>query len=155
LANIPRLEVVRGMLSRMSKPYIAVDAEENAAEAALIGRGAQMLKVANDFDVLETQHQSSAKAMEIMVERGDEYDPEVLILLPVLLDAESTHEHRTLSLAQVDVGMIIAEDVRVEENGALLVARGLRVTPGIKERLRGFNQGSVKTAISVLIPRAA
>lgn len=155
LANIPRLETVRGMLAGMSKPYLAVDPDEDGGEAALIARGAQMLKVASDFDALETEHHSSAKALEVMVERGDEYDSEVLILLPILLDAESTHEHRTLSLAQVDVGMIFAEDVRVEESGALLVARGLQVTPGMKERLHNFTPGSVKDAISVLIPRIA
>jgi FixJ family two-component response regulator len=155
LANIPRLEVVRGMLAGMSKPYVAVDPAEDGGEAALIMRGAQMLKVATHFDMLETEHKSSARALEIMVESGQDYDPEVLILVPMLLDAQSTHEHRTLPLDQVEVGMIFAEDIRVEENGALLVARGLRVTPGMKERLRNFTQGSVKSAISVLVPRAA
>jgi len=155
LAHIPRFELVRGMLAGMSKPYFVVSPEEDGGEAALIVRGAQMLKVASDFDVLETQHKSSAKALEIMVERGDAYDPEILILMPMLLDNESTHEHRTVSLTEVEVGMIFAEDVHVEESGALLVARGLQVTPGMKEKLHNFTQGSVKGTISVLIPRAA
>lgn len=155
LAPIPRLEVVRGMLAGMSKPYLVVDGEEDGGQAALIARGAQMLKVANDFDLLETEHQSSLKALQVMAERGDEYDPEVLILLPLLLDAESTHEHRTLRLGDVEVGMIFAEDVHVEESGALLVARGLQVTPGMKERLHNFMDGSVKHTVSVLVPRAA
>jgi hypothetical protein len=154
LANIPRFEIVRGMLAGMSEPYRVVDPDDSGGEAALIVRGAQMLKVASDFDALETVHQSSAKALEVMVEREDAYDPEVLILLPMLLDKESTHEHRALSLAQVQVGMIFAEDVRVEESGALLVARGLQVTAGMKERLHNFAKDSVKDTVSMLIPRS-
>jgi uncharacterized membrane protein len=72
----------------------------------------------------------------------------------MLLDKESTHEHRALSLAQVQVGMIFAEDVRVEESGALLVARGLQVTAGMKERLHNFAKDSVKDTVSMLIPRS-
>jgi CheY-like chemotaxis protein len=154
LAHIPRLDVVRGMLAGMWKPYLVVDASENGGEPALIMRGAQMLKVAHDFDVLETEHRSSAKALDVMVERGDAYDPEVLILLPMLLDAGSTHRHHTVSLTEVEEGMIFAEDVHVEESGALLVARGVEVTPSMKERLHNFTQGSVKKTVSVLIPRA-
>jgi CheY-like chemotaxis protein len=158
LAHIPRFEIVRGMLAGMSKPHLVIDPQEDGGQAALIARGAQMLKVASDFDVLETEHKSSAKALEIMAARGDEYDSEVLILLPMLLDAESTHEHRTLPLAEVEVGMIFAEDVHVEEGGALLVARGLQVTPGMKERLHNLGlggQANIKPAVSVLVPRAA
>jgi response regulator RpfG family c-di-GMP phosphodiesterase len=102
LANVPRFEIVRGMLAGMSEPYRVVDADDSGGEAALIVRGAQMLKVASDFDALETVHWSSAKALEVMVEHDDAYDPEVLILLPMLLDKESTHEQASRTRFDAD-----------------------------------------------------
>jgi CheY-like chemotaxis protein len=151
LANIPRMEDVRGILTASSKPYLYFEAIEEEREARL-ARAGHVLKIAIDFDALETEHRSSVAAMDALQARASDYDASVLAALPALLGPGSTHEPRQVPLADLKVGMIVAEDVRID-GGALLVARGLELTAGIVERMHNMRQGTTtKALVKVFVP---
>ena len=151
LANIPRMEDVRGILAASSKPYLYFEAIEEEREARL-ARAGHVLKLAIDFDILETTHRSSVAAIDALQARAGDYDASVLAALPVLLGPGSTHEPRKVPYADLQVGMIVAEDVHLD-SGALLVARGLELTAGMVERMHNMQKGMIARAlVNVLVP---
>jgi len=151
LANIPRMEDVRGILAASSKPYLYFEAIEEEREARL-ARAGHVLKIAIDCDVLETAHRSTVAAIDALQARPGDYDASVLAALPALLGPGSTHEPRQVPLADLKVGMIVAEDVHID-SGALLVARGLELTAGMVERMHNMRKGMVtKALVKVLVP---
>jgi CheY-like chemotaxis protein len=151
LANIPRLEDVRAILSASMKTYFHFDALEDEYDARM-ARAGHVLKAAADFDALETTHRSTVAAIEIMRGQVNDYDAAVLAALPVLLGPGSTHEQREVPFADLKVGMIVAEDVHID-GATLLAARGLELTPGMVERMQNMRRDtSARTRVKVLVP---
>jgi hypothetical protein len=151
LANIPRLEDVRAILSASTKTYFHFEAIEDEYDARM-ARAGHVLKVATDFDALETAHRSSVVAIDVMQRQVNDYDAAVLAALPTLLGPGSTHEQRDVPFADLRVGMIVAEDVHLD-GGTLLAARGLELTPGMVEHMQNMRKGTItKTRVKVLVP---
>ncbi len=79
LSHVPRLELVREILAVYSKPYRK---PENAStlgpEQTKLQRLTQILRVAVDFDTLETQGLSSGVALTTLKGHADQYEPQVL-----------------------------------------------------------------------------
>jgi CheY-like chemotaxis protein len=149
LGNIPRLEEVREILSSYAKPW-----RRPAIAPSLVERSAQVLRVALDFDLLETQGLSAAFAVDTLRGRGELYDQAVVAALASLRGSSTVQRDvRELPLSALQAGMIFAEDVRMA-NGTLLVARGYEVTNGFLERARHFSKGSVKEPLRVVARRA-
>ena len=151
LANIPRLESVRGILMRYMKPLRAGEALSEDPVKRSIELGSRVLRVALDFDILEGQGNSPAHALDALRGRGDRYDPQVLdALVPYCRDQSGREQLRELPLAALKVGMLFAEDVKFS-TGALLAARGYEVTASFLERARNFRSGSVREPIRVIV----
>jgi len=152
IGGIPRLEGVRGILSIFTKP--APVTYGMSAQDAAIRRGAQILRVAVDFDDLEARGAGASIALDTMRGRGARYEARVLDVL------EATHvvrngqdEIRELPLSSLRVGMILAEDVRLVA-GPILVARGYEVTERFVERARNFAGDSIIQPVRVVIRHA-
>jgi CheY-like chemotaxis protein len=151
LANIPRLEDVRAILSASGKTYFHFEAIEDEYDARM-ARAGHVLKAAADFDALETTHRSTVAAIDIMQAQPNDYDAAVLAALPALLGPGSTHEQREVPFAELRVGMIVAEDIHID-GGTLLAARGLELTPGMVEHMQNLRRGTTtKTRVKVLVP---
>lgn len=148
LSNIPRLEGVRAMLVSQSRPYRKV-----AGERDPVDRGAQILRVALDFDTLEAQGTSADLAIATLEGRNDRYDPEALgALVDSRHNDASRAEVRELPLSGLRAGMLIADDVKLV-SGSLLVVRGYEVTASFLERARNFRPGTVREPIRVIVRR--
>ena len=153
LGRIPRLETVRAILA--SYPKSQRRHESRDSEEDLVHRGAQLLKVSSDFDVLETQGHTRSHALDIMRGRTEQYEPVVLRGLDTIRGSGSAREEiRELSLAALRVGMVLAEDVRMQ-TGTLLVTRGYEVTARFVERISNFRPGTVKDPLRVIVCRGA
>jgi response regulator RpfG family c-di-GMP phosphodiesterase len=150
IGHIPRLEVVRGILSTYERPYRRPGPNESEGQAAQIHRGAQLVKVAVDFDALESVAQSGSTAFDALRARAVHYDPDVLAALQSLVGPDSTHVLKEVKLSELEVGMVFDEDIRLD-GGTLLVGRGLEVTAGMVERMRNVQRGSVKEPVRVKI----
>ena len=150
LANIPRLEDVRAILSKALGPYEHVTDPQKRA----IMRGAQIVKVACDFSTCESSGDSTRVALDKLRTRSDHYDPEVLQALVALrANRGEDAEMRNLRLHALAVGMILAEDIKTQNN-TLFVARGFQVTPSFLERLRNLPSGTLKEPVRVILPGA-
>ncbi len=150
LGNIPRLEIVRAILSASARPRRVGPAP--SGQDPLVELGAELLRVAIDFDLLEAQGNPAAGAVEVLRARGALYDQAVIEALDELRGGcDASDELREVAVAAIRVGMVVAADIRLE-SGVLLVARGYEVTSGFIERLRNFS-GAVKEPIRVLLRR--
>jgi response regulator RpfG family c-di-GMP phosphodiesterase len=153
LGNIPRLEPVRHMLAAVGKPPPR-DVSTLDAERQLVERGAAMLRIAMDLDVLEGgEGASPASAFAILRGRKDRYDPALLEALAQLRgEGAPRQEVRELPLSSLLPGMVVEQDVLMT-SGALLVARGYELTESLLARLRNFRGGSVREPIRVRAKR--
>jgi CheY-like chemotaxis protein len=154
LDNIPRLEPVREILAVCNKPYRRSSAADDP-EKRLVGRAGHVLRVAIDFDALETQGSPASLAVDTMRGRAERYEPEVLAALSEVRGAGASHDEvRELPLSALSAGMIFAEDVKMA-SGALLVARGYEITAGFVERARNFRPGTMKEPVRVIVRSGA
>jgi response regulator RpfG family c-di-GMP phosphodiesterase len=158
IADIPRLESVREILRFQETRFDgSVDGTPTRPGVAgdRIPRGARMLKIALDFDLLEMRGLSIADALKTMRGRTDWYDPQLLSAFTELSGvALSNIAMEDIRLSQVRVGMVFAADVRAE-TGMLLVARGQEVGVSLVERIRHqWEHFAGKCVVSVLVPVA-
>ncbi|MBI5580931.1 MAG: response regulator [Deltaproteobacteria bacterium] len=151
LEDIPRLEVVRGIIQAQARPRVKTSTLEIDD---IVSLGAEILRIAIDFDRLETSGAAEAMALSIMKGRGYVYDP---LLLDVFISLRTANakllEVRELKLSAIKVGMVLSEDVRMK-NGALLAARGHEVTRGFVERVRSFGPDMVREPVRVIVSSA-
>jgi response regulator RpfG family c-di-GMP phosphodiesterase len=153
LGNLPRMETVRGILSQHARSYRRTLTDTpSELRGELVERGAQILKVAIDYDTLEGAGDSPALAIGTLRSRADRYDPEVVAALADLRRTGRGEEVREVSIAALRPGMVIAADVKAN-SGTLLLARGHEVTTGLLERARHFRPGTVREPVRVYIRR--
>ena len=156
LSNIPRIEVVRGILAAYPKEYVkAVAGQPPPGRAeALISRGAQLLRIAIDYDMLEARGDSPAFALSIMRSRAEQYDARVLQAFGVIRGGDSPQvDAREVSFSELRVGMVLADDVRMADGTVLLAARGYIVTAGFVERVCNFRRGTTKGSLRIIVPQ--
>jgi CheY-like chemotaxis protein len=149
IANIPRLEVVRGMLAL----YPQTPSRTAPQKDDLVGLGARILRLAVDFEALESDGLSAADAIATLRGRGA-HDA---ALLDILAERHGGDPRcaviRELPLRALVEGMTLADDVRLK-NGTLLVRRGYEITHGFLECARNFGPGAVHEPIRI-VERAA
>ncbi|MGA9884831.1 MAG: HD domain-containing phosphohydrolase [Candidatus Acidiferrales bacterium] len=134
LVNIPRLETVREILRLHFRRF-----EELAVSADLSSWGARALKVAVDYDVVESDSGAIEHPFDVLRSRSGSYDP---IIVEALAELQGGSRREVvvqeLHLRDLGVGMSFDEDVK-SAKGLLLIARGQEVTPGLLERVRNFS----------------
>jgi response regulator RpfG family c-di-GMP phosphodiesterase len=137
LARIPRLETVREILRLHMRPFNSDGEGRDGVIGEAIPWGARALKLALDFDALETEREDHP--FDTLRGRNGFYDPKLLGAFATLQgSAKSEIAIHELRLRQIEVGMVFGEDVR-SAKGLLLIARGQQVTPGLQERVRNFS----------------
>ncbi len=146
LASIPRLEAIRDILATYPKPHQPVPPGLDPREQLVI-RSAHVLRAAVDFDTLEAQGRSAEEALTELRGRVGQYEPSVI---EALAQASSAPEQiRPVPLSALEIGMVIAADVKVISSGLLLATRGYEVTENFVQRARNFSRGSVTDPVLV------
>ena len=144
LGHIPRLEKVREIISAHHSSRPRVD------EDPIVARGSQILRVAVDFDVLESQGIPPSLAVDTMLSRSGRYSADVLQALVTLHRGGSHQSIVEIGAGELRVGMVLADDVKMS-NGVLFVTRGFEVTPSMIERIRNFQTGTLREPLRVLL----
>ena len=147
LADIPRIEEVRGILHHLNDPL-----GDGEAGRGRIPMGSRILRAVLELDVLESQDLPLAAALEVLRGRPAEFDPAVVVALGNLSEDEGPGEEiRELALAELRSGMVLVDPVEGTD-GRLLVAHGQEVSVGLLERLMNFSQNmGVKEPIRVAV----
>jgi len=139
LAAIPRLEAVR---------EIVLHGRTEAPTMTGIPRGAHVLRVAIDFEQLESAGVKPIVAIERLRARGTVYDQAILDALAGIYHEVDTTTLE-LPIGRLLEGMVFATDLFTKA-GALLVARGHEVTPSLLRRLENFATALGQDTITVV-----
>lgn len=153
LVNIPRLELIAQMVERQQKPFGDTTSPADPQHKDVIALGAQMLKVAIDFDQVVAHGVSHKVALAEMRTQRQTYNSILLSALDNFEVGKVEMEAKTIRLLDLNTLMIVDEDIRAK-NGLLLVAKGQEITYTVIERLRNFSRKiGVVEPFRVLVPR--
>lgn len=148
ISAIPRLDIVSAMLRQCPRPYR--DDATDATQRTIL-RGAHLLRVALDFDVLLTAGADATLAINTMRGRAGQYDRQLLNTLAELRSSGDTRAVREVPLRGLQVGMVLLDDAKLAA-GAVLVPKGYVVTQSFLERCRNFQAGLVVEPLRVALP---
>lgn len=147
LAPIPRLEAVREWVAELN----AVLPPSNSPPPKRWldqCRELRILRIANDFDRLESEGLVTQVALDTLRGRTGWYDEALLAAFAQIRQAKTQGLVRELPASGVAAGMILVADVRTTA-GVLVLARGHQLTPSSMERLRNYPKGALKEPIRV------
>ncbi len=148
LANIPRLEVVRTIVSLVNRRVLLRDFILSEEQLELSQTLARVLRAAVEYDQLEAQGMTPRLAVETMDARGTYTD----VVIEALTAMHTTDGIRgrlaELAPSSLRVGMVLADDLRMS-TGAMLVPRGFTVSEGLLARLSHLAEGALRGKVRV------
>jgi response regulator RpfG family c-di-GMP phosphodiesterase len=156
LSNIPRIDSVREILRQSSRQFAKAKQRSDAALEEEIPWGSRALKVALDFDLLESGENHSDHPIAIMRGRTGWYDPQILDVFAAMRgNPQDKSQMLELAIRDVMVGMTFGEDLK-SGKGVLLIARGQEVTPTLLERMRNFSSElAIREPVRMLLDNPA
>ena len=133
--KIPGLEEVGEILNKID---IQHRFEDDDAEGLRLA--ASILKVALDFDFYEEQGHARSIIVQTLLSRSNDYDPKVCeCLSEILVVTEQTYKLEELTIKELDVGMRLAQDLRLDEDGFLVASSGADVDRQLLKVIRNYN----------------
>jgi CheY-like chemotaxis protein len=138
-SHIPRMEIVATMIGMQLH---RMDEYENEAVSSVdeeACRGAQMLKVAIDYDLLSYQGLNQKDILLKMKKMPGVYNQEILDTLEGMKIQTVQGRVVNLKVKDIQTGMVAEEDV-FANNGVLIIPRGQVVTWPILQGLDNFSK---------------
>jgi response regulator RpfG family c-di-GMP phosphodiesterase len=134
IAHIPRIAMIGQIVANQQKTF-----KELASPGLddVVAMGAQMLKVAIDFDQLISRGESVSGAIGRLRQSPDIYNPVVVVALDGVEVDQVGGRIKQVALRQLSAGMVLQEDVKAA-GGMLLLAKGQEVTTALIACLRRF-----------------
>jgi len=152
LSHIPRMQTIANIIANQEKTFEEPGPTQDSKQEESVPLGARILKVVLDFDTLKARGVANGEAFASLSRRRVRYDPTVLEAFHEILAAESGDEERTVMVAGLIDGMILGQDVRLQD-GRMLVARGYEVNRTLRERMKNFSvKVGIKEPITVIVP---
>lgn len=148
LAQIPRLELVAQMVARQNEPW-----NVSRQQVDRVVMGAQLLKIAQDFDDAILRGGEVDAVLNRMTKRA-EYNPDFVMALKQVEVAQDATQMRVINVSQLRTRMTINANV-MSKTGLLLLAKGQEVTGSAILRLHNFAATvGVVEPIHVIVPFA-
>jgi len=141
LTRIPRMEGIAEMIQTQRNPPATTLSPQNLKPGQEIVFGAQLLKLATDFDEQLALDLSADEALSVLHSRTEVYNPVLLNALKLLRGDDFLEFFKEVTVQKLDIGMIADEDI-MAESGLLLVTKGQEITPPVLIRLQNFARGS-------------
>lgn len=152
LVNIPRLEVVASIIKDQQKPFEEYPQQIESGDVHKISMGAQILKVALDYDQLIHNDVPHVEAVKKLQEKSRQYNPEIVIALGDKEIITGGWLVKLVNSESAEIGMIVDEDIHAK-NGGLVMAKGHEMSMASLERLQQLAKGiGVIEPFRVLVP---
>lgn len=134
VAEIPRLEAVCEMVLGIDREWSGdpLPHTSNGRMSTIVG--SQLLRLAQEFDVLQTEGLVVKEAVEEL--RG-QFESRLFDAFASLFEKKPVEEKTVVAFRDLQLGMVIVEDVRTP-GGSLLLARGHEVTQLLLDRVNGL-----------------
>lgn len=139
LEKIPRLETIVDMIKKQQFRFVDFDRDTPPNYTPPDILGAQLLKIAVDFDYEMSKGKSCHNILQEMKINEGEYNPVLLGTLQYLELARDIYKQIDVRVLELESGMIAAEHIRAS-NGMLLLNKDQTITPTLISRLRNFRR---------------
>lgn len=136
--HIPRMEEVAAMIGLQLKRMDQFAQEASSANED-ISLGAQMLKVALDYDLYRYQGMTHKAILLHMQREHGTYNPDVVRVLSTFKVRNEEGKVVNLKVKDIQTGMVAEEDV-FANNGVLVIPKGQVVTWPILQGLDNFSK---------------
>lgn len=152
IAKIPRMRQVAEIIKLQDKYYDGYGVQGDTKQNNTIPMEARILKVALDFDALESAGKSKAEAFDDLKQRKGWYDPTVIDAMKAAFAREIKYERKPAVVADLQEDMILAEDIQSSQD-VLVASKGQHVTQSMIMRLQNFvKTGGIRQPFMVLLP---
>lgn len=135
VAKIPRMKHVGDIIRLQDKHYDSGAGPDHARSSYQAPVEARILKVALDFDALESAGKTRLQAINDLKNRTGRYDPNVLNALHEVIADSPKYDVRRISACQLRLGMILGEDVRTNSD-VVLASKGQEINASITLRIQ-------------------
>ena len=151
VAKIPRMKPVAEIIRSQDKHYDADGGPDSHRPNEQVSLEARILKVALDFDALESAGKTRMKAFDDLKNRTGCYDSKVVEALKAVFADDIKYEIQRIGVSALRLGMILGEDIRTNGD-VLLASKGQEVNESITLRMQNFARtAGVKEPFIVLI----
>ncbi|MBS0152228.1 MAG: response regulator [Nitrospira sp.] len=152
ITKIPRMKQVAEIIKFQDAYYDGVGSSGDPHKGNTIPMEARILKVALDFDALESSGKSKTEAFDEMKRRKGWYDPSIVDALKAAFVKEIKYDVKTTVVADMHEGMILGEDL-LSSQQVLLASKGQQVTQSMMLRIQSFRKSiGVREPFMVLLP---
>ena len=152
IARIPRMKRVAEIIRFQDKYYGGHGTQSDDRKGNEIPLEARILKVALDFDALESAGKTKTEAYAELEKRKGYYDPTVIHALKSAFTPNVKYKARATVVTDLRMGMILGEDIKSVKD-VLLASKGQEVNESILLRLENFRKTvGVKEPFTVLAP---
>ncbi len=152
ITQIPRMKRVADIIRNQDKYFDGYGVPGDKRQGNEIPMEARILKVALDFDALESAGKTKTEAFDQLKQRKGWYDPTVVEALKAAFAQEIKYEMRTAVVADLTCGMVLAEDIQSSQD-VLLASKGQEVNQSMILRLQNFSKTvGVREPFTVLFP---
>ena len=131
IANIPRLQGVARIIRFSTKNHDGTGYPSDRVAGEDIPLGARILKVVQDYmNRLQIRQSKVVVLSEIEQGAGTRYDPAVVKVLGDILHVSGHSEaekHVMLALEELQPGMVLADDIFVQNNDMVILPMGTRL----------------------------
>jgi response regulator RpfG family c-di-GMP phosphodiesterase len=135
LMDIPRLESIAQMIRDQQRNISSYAEQPYSHKTHDIDLGAQILKVATDYDQLIQNEMSHVEAIQHMLRKTVVYDTEIVEALGNKPFFKDTWQVSLVDVNSVKQGMIINENIYTKE-GKLLISKGMEISSATLEKLK-------------------
>lgn len=152
IARIPRMKHVAEIIRFQDKYYDGYGVQGDKRQGNEIPMEARILKVALDFDALESAGKTKTDAFDELKGRKGWYDPTIIEALKAAFADDIKYEARNAVVADLQQGMVLGEDIR-SVGDVLLASKGQEVNQSSIMRLQNFAKTvGVREPFRVLVP---
>jgi response regulator RpfG family c-di-GMP phosphodiesterase len=137
LEKIPRLETVAAIIAHQLSPYETLAASKDLKDEVCIG--AQILKLAIDFDALLHRGWKRSEALNRMQNDTVGYNPELVKILAKIKLTPENERIVAVEIRDLSAGMIVEQDI-MSLNDVLIAPKGQEVTWSLIKGLKNFSQ---------------
>lgn len=137
LEKIPRLETVAAIIAHQLLPYETIAKCKDLKEEVCIG--AQILKLAIDFDALLHRGWKRSEALNRLHNDTAGYNPELVKILAGIKLTPENERIVAVDIRDLSAGMIVEQDI-MSLNDVLIAPKGQEVTWSLIKGLKNFSQ---------------
>lgn len=153
LIKIPRLQPIALMIEKQHSSFEEYESSKTPQDQDITNFGAQILKVAYEFDEKVSRGTPVHKAIDKMLEQRDKFDPLIVEALRGVEIEQSELVPQIRRIQDLEIGVTLGESVSTK-TGTLLIQKGQEISFPMLKLLKNYlRNGLIADKVRVNIPK--